>query len=96
MLDCENAIVEWNKFIEDTNDFYGVDMSILIEPSSLGTFLFRSVSFECMPTTQVLSNLYYNMPSQKIQDLLKIWRRKMQTIKIRMVKIVLILACYHA
>jgi len=29
LLDYENAMADWNNFIEDTNDFYGVDMSIL-------------------------------------------------------------------
>lgn len=32
LLDYENAVTDWNNFIEDTNDFYGVDMSILTQP----------------------------------------------------------------
>lgn len=32
LLDYENAVTDWNNFIEDTNDFYGVDMSILTHP----------------------------------------------------------------
>lgn len=34
LLDYENAMADWNNFTEDTNDFYGVDMSILTEPYS--------------------------------------------------------------
>ena len=33
-LDYENAMGDGNNFIEDTNDFYGVDMSILTQPYS--------------------------------------------------------------
>jgi protein arginine N-methyltransferase 1 len=34
LLDYENAMADWNNFIEDTNDFYGVDMSVLTQPYS--------------------------------------------------------------
>ena len=40
LLDNENAMADWNNLIEDTNDFYGIDMRILIEPYSFGMFLF--------------------------------------------------------
>ena len=65
----------------------------------LGMFLLRSVASECTSSsTQIMynDNLYYNPPSQKVQDLLKTCRSKLQTICLRIVRSVLILAFYHA
>ena len=62
-------------------------------------FLLRSVASKCTSSsTQILynDNLYYNLPSQKVQDLLKTCRSKLQTICLRIVRSVLILAFYHA